>query len=650
MRSSAAFLATCVFFFGCDRVAPIAPVDGGDPIVLSDGGVDPIRPDAEIPVTGCRSNADCEDGDPCTENTCMENRCWNGRVAGCSECATNADCDDGFHCSLDSCFGGLCSYEWNSAECDCAEDAHCDDYDAATTDRCEGYRCVNERRSCSADAECDDGVACTRDSCAGGTCANERTIACDSSCPDYDGDGHGSRWCFGGDDCDDVNAAIHPGAAEACDDDVDNDCDGRIDFIDDACSTGGETCASARTITAGTPVDGAIRWDTASGSTMTPCGESNFFTIALTETSDVDVTVTLREPPPPTPVPGCPECTSDRMWQYWYRLFFERTCGDTATDLGGAGTGCLTWSDGGFFGGSGTYTLRLRRVPAGTYTIEVQASDFHAWMPVAIEYTLEASVTPSAAPMCDGAVALSEGATVRGDTSTGTNAFGTDCSGTIADVAETIHTFTLAERRRVRLEAAGVPDASGVVPGLRVGLYGACDPASARTDCMEQTGRECHPRATMETVLDAGTYWAIVEANYATTASYDLTLTTEPVGAACEGAAVISASGSYSGSTTTAPDVFRDHRVCGDGYGPDVAYRVEVSARSRVVLDLIASYEGEMLTLYRGCGEARVAGGRTSTHIDLELDPGTYTAVVGGQQPTNAGSFVLNATFVPSAP
>ena len=53
-------------------------------------------------------------------------------------------------------------------------------------------------------------------------------------CWDGDGDSYGDEMCSG-DDCDDADPSINPGADEVCDDEIDNDCDGFIDRYDLDC-------------------------------------------------------------------------------------------------------------------------------------------------------------------------------------------------------------------------------------------------------------------------------------------------------------------------------------------------------------------------------------------------------------------------------
>ncbi|MBW2522782.1 MAG: hypothetical protein JRI23_01340, partial [Deltaproteobacteria bacterium] len=59
-----------------------------------------------------------------------------------------------------------------------------------------------------------------------------------AGCGDRDGDGYLPVEC-GGDDCDDDDPQIHPGAAEICDDGADNDCDGAADDADPLCPGSG---------------------------------------------------------------------------------------------------------------------------------------------------------------------------------------------------------------------------------------------------------------------------------------------------------------------------------------------------------------------------------------------------------------------------
>lgn len=68
-----------------------------------------------------------------------------------------------------------------------------------------------------------------------------------ASCADSDRDGHRAAAC-GGDDCDDANPNVHPGANEICDG-VDENCDGHADDpADPALAQLDAYCASTATI------------------------------------------------------------------------------------------------------------------------------------------------------------------------------------------------------------------------------------------------------------------------------------------------------------------------------------------------------------------------------------------------------------------
>ena len=98
------------------------------------------------------------------------------------------------------------------------------------------------------------------------------------------------------------------------------------------------------------------------------CGSSAFYTLTLTETSDVTVTVLLDMPSTEPPCPGCPPPSGPM--QLNYRAYLETTCGDTTTDLLGSGGYCNYWDPaGGFFGGAQSSTYRSaswprRRLPS----------------------------------------------------------------------------------------------------------------------------------------------------------------------------------------------------------------------------------------------------------------------------------------------
>ncbi|MGB0716931.1 MAG: hypothetical protein ACPGXK_13700, partial [Phycisphaerae bacterium] len=184
--------------------------------------------DACDPATGCvnvDNTAACDDGDACTTaDTCSSGTCVGGPAP---------DCDDGNPCTDDTCDPVLgCIYTNNTAACDdgnacttndtcsagvCVGGAapNCDDSNVCTDDTCDpASGCVNVDNA----ASCDDGDACTtNDTCAAGVCVGGAAPNCDDS-----------NGCTT-DTCDTVLGCLNTNNTDACD-------DGNACTTNDACS------------------------------------------------------------------------------------------------------------------------------------------------------------------------------------------------------------------------------------------------------------------------------------------------------------------------------------------------------------------------------------------------------------------------------
>ncbi len=169
----------------------------------------------------------CDDGGLCTENdACQAGACVGSPVAGC--CSVDSDCDDGNPCTLDTCTPstGDCSHDAASQDGQsCSDGQFCTVGDTCAAGLCGGgardcshldtacavglcdealSACVadpaNESQTCA-----DDGNACTDDLCQGGVCAHPtNTAPCD--------DGND---CTSADQC---NAGSCVGSSYVCDD------------------------------------------------------------------------------------------------------------------------------------------------------------------------------------------------------------------------------------------------------------------------------------------------------------------------------------------------------------------------------------------------------------------------------------------------
>ncbi len=118
---------------------------------------------------GCTTNADCNDANDCTTDTCVGGLCQNNAVA------------DDTSCSGGVCCGGSCTAST------CSLDSDCDDADACTTDTCNGAgSCA---ASCSnTPISCPVGEACVGGVCQPQVCNNNGTCDAGEDCNNCAGD------------------------------------------------------------------------------------------------------------------------------------------------------------------------------------------------------------------------------------------------------------------------------------------------------------------------------------------------------------------------------------------------------------------------------------------------------------------------------
>lgn len=154
----------------------------------------------------------------------------SGGSTGSGECATAADCDDGFSCTVDACVAGKCTHTEgpNSGATACPSGEICDLHSG----------CV-PGVVCATTAQCV--MQLGSDACKTNIACDGARAICTYATLDKDGDGHPPVVC-GGDDCNDDDPAVHPGAPEICDG-KDDDCNGAVDD--------GATCAGTATCQAG---------------------------------------------------------------------------------------------------------------------------------------------------------------------------------------------------------------------------------------------------------------------------------------------------------------------------------------------------------------------------------------------------------------
>jgi hypothetical protein len=133
----------------------------------------------------------CDDGKPCTLDTCPTNSgvCVHKVGAGYCGCASSADCQTGSKCLASRCLMGECVHHNDNKKCPIQFGGEgCADSDNCTLNLQEGeYACANLdllhcTDTCAADQDCDDTNPCTADKCTGGWCEHSTVAACAIPC------------------------------------------------------------------------------------------------------------------------------------------------------------------------------------------------------------------------------------------------------------------------------------------------------------------------------------------------------------------------------------------------------------------------------------------------------------------------------------
>jgi len=205
---------------------------------------------------GC-TPAQCQDGNPCTQDVCNnQNQCVHPPatdgtacddgsactlVDTCSSgiCGGAFNCDDGIACTVDSCAGGTCTHGGDNSICadasactvntcdavfgcqttNAADGTTCDDDNNGVSGVCQNGVC-QEGGACTP-AQCEDGNPCTQDACNGqGQCVHPPAadgVPCDDHNACSPVDTCSSGICVGAVNCDDgITCTVDSCAGGTC--------------------------------------------------------------------------------------------------------------------------------------------------------------------------------------------------------------------------------------------------------------------------------------------------------------------------------------------------------------------------------------------------------------------------------------------------
>jgi len=415
------------------------------------------------------------------------------------QCEIDSDCNDYIDCTIDRCINGFCINE--------PSDAFCDD-----GLECNGREKCDVLRGCIPGEiyrDCDDNDPCTMDICVEG----DPGVAphCEHAPLDRDGDGHIDIHCPGGDDCNDMSDRAYPGARELCFDTIDNDCDGKVDSLDEDCSLTNDSCSNPKEIFPGE----LLEWFTtgATGDIDSSCDSQTYsdvaFSFELTGRSDVMITVTGK----------------DDFYPY---VAIQSECGNNSTTI--------------YCASNQPFMYCQKGMEPGTYYIIVSS-----WVEGSFEIVVEANPPspPEEGDTCESAIDISGGGHYEGNLVCMNDDASFQCT-SWAHYKDMFFKFSLDEMHDVLLRASAILFAPYVT------VFRDCSNSGDAVLC--DSGYPFERRIAR---LEPGNYIIGVESYTPGRFSLDMSLlppSTPPENETCDEAVDVSAGGRYSGSLLAAQD------------------------------------------------------------------------------------------------
>lgn len=648
---------------------------GDGPIVPGhDGGPDAAfqLPDGSVP---CSTAADCDDHIGCTHDSCLAG------VMICSHTADHARCDDGIFCNGSE----MCDFTMDCVHVTTHET--CDDGNVCTLDHCLETARMCEHLPRDLDMDGDPDFNCT-----GGTDCDDRDPTRSGLAPELCAD-------FIDNDCDDMvdEAGCGRPPHDACDDPLAITASGvTILHAGGATADYTSSCTSSRpdivaTLTLTEPHDvsitGAGDFDVVTLFLRTTCLDAateidcdNGYpgilrrrampagTYYLIVQSGGDVTLDVELTDPTTP-PTNETCTAPIVMPptgghytgsfvdvhddvslscnfgggdlvYQIDLAAESDLAVTLTSpqsqyvYWSVRSSCATTSSELRCQGGTPADGTLHQLPAGTYFVVIEGPSY-----AEVDYALTVGVTASSPPVhgdtCTDPIALALGIPYTGSLSGAEDDINTSCGYFYRDL---VHSFTLTGTSDLDIEIdAGV---SYVNASLRT----VCDNGGTQLSCPTGGPLSSHMRN-----VPAGDYFVVLEGGRAGAYTITVSATTPPTvptpatgNQSCATATVIpEATGGFWSGTTVGMLNDYSPSICaisgGTPTAPDVTFRLDLSAQSRVFATTEGSSFSTVLYRYTGtcrsgsesaCNDWSGAGG-TGQLVEM-LDVGTYFYVIDG--------------------